>query len=1454
MRKIAAYYLHNVGFRHLWFMRHYVPCFSPVGNAPVHTIIGAGNGSGKSTAIALLFSLLVPGRNQFLRTQKDPNYAFEDYFDDCYFRPGFVVIEFDAGAKERSLLQGERKRIIVGQAVCLSQSGNDHMYRRFFSFRAAAGFGMKTLLEGRGEIASLESLADQAQFKEWLKAMRAAAPKDHPASFYDTDNQQEWLLHLSGTWGIDTTLSQLQWRYNKREGGVEVKEENSFADHQDFLRRFMRMCLNESAASALQKNIESNIKNLNDVPRFEAQLAVFRSMQEHFEPFRSAVLKLREAERSRDNELREARGLAVALARQAGIFQERCALHRKNVALLQANAATAEAGRHDAEARLRGLEKARHEAVMRERHKAHEAAQASADKALHTLEIRKARRDLTEIDKYTAEIAENERQLELADAEVKVFRDRAAKAGAEYKSALNMHRTVLATAEARNERLVRRLEKAKSILTERTRERNRERDAHTENLARIGAHQEQAAKRLERLIAQGIVRQGEDGLAATKRMRNEAATLQENLQSASAAVTETEQRIKALQTEAAAKDKEREGFERQADEKGREYARGRDMAGELLARLFESGLVDTPEADLESPLVERNLGERRDLLEEKNAELTIKKGTLQNDRTCVERFGVLGVDHNVTAVTRALIDAGIGAMPYGSYLAEVLADRPETARAVYLSDPARFSGVQVLDRAGLDAAGALTGLSLDRPVVVSPAADTPAAPAADCVVVGHEGHALYNKAAAKAFSEQLDERIADLERLQSNARRETQTITDRLSRLSAYIHEFGSGKLKAIKSCEEQLRERAGDLGQWLKDAEKTRAALEAGLAEQRKSRETLVSRVSALQTASARVQEYVEDFESKALQWEREKEVLDLKLEAVNARLSTLQRCFIKAGDSCSRHRDKAADLQHRIEFIKYLLSQVLVYSSEQFDVGTEYEPLGKIYESAYAALKDKEDGKAGDLSKTLKTLRTEQQKRLKDYNEHYGTFDEAAIRAVPVEGLETQIRTAGKTLEQTRQAVSEAKSSLDAAAGAYRHDMERWAREGLEVAEAKLDESIRRDEIEKLIFAVKEEIDVAGKIMAEAARDAKSEAALAAEADEHRACFDNAGKRVDDAIAQFADSEDIAAAEVAAPASDMAESVAASRRKSLSRCIRTLQESEELLRQKHAALMLFLESAAVRAAAPYESALMLEAGRGNTEDFAADAEDKARIIADRVKMLEDNIAKSEEGLRICAKALAGGVEHGLRLLKSAVNFRVPETVPALGGQQVLKVGGLDKLGKAPIPLEEYLKSFIKRLVGAGVIPGGDRLVADALCYAADSMDVKLGVRILKPVPALGRYEHVDISSYSSSSGGEGLTSALMYYLLAAYIRGREQGRDVDFGGVLILDNPIGEANLAVLLQAQREIAAGLGIQLLYFTGIKDMESMNEFDHHVTLRASQKEDRRSGRRYMEIWSTEVQP
>lgn len=1364
-----------------------------------------------------------------------------------------MAIEFDAGKKEAYLFENERNRIIIGQIVCWSQS-NDTLYRRFFSFRAAAGLGMQTLLVGDKEIAPLENLLDTAQCKEWLKTMRGRAPKEHPASFYDTDKQYEWRQHLAGTWGIDQTLVELQWRYNKREGGVEVRDANSFTDYQDFMRKFMGMCLTESSTSALKNNIESNIKNLSDVPRFEEQLAVFRSLQENFEPFRLAAQNLREAVLARNNELRAARGLALALERQADMLQQQRATHRENALTQEKRIATAEAGRQEAEARQRGLEMARHKARMRDSHAVYNAALEKTRLAWGTLQMRKARKALIDIDADQAEIVEKERQLKLANAEIEELQTQAQEAGGRYRSALNKSRKRLNAAKKRKESVAACLGKAKSALLVRETSLGKEKDALTKAAARIQAKLEQAAISFTRLAGDGCIHQEEDGRSAQRRLLNEQGTLKDTLCSASAAITNTTDRIANMRQEIAEKDKERASLLQQADELGREYNKGRNLAGELLKQLYESALVDTPEANLESPIVQRNLDERRERLEDEITALVMKKSTLENGRDSVERFAVLGVDHNVAAVLRALLDKKVQALPYGAYLSDILGNNPEEARSVFLSDPARFSGIQVLDQAALEAAKSLTELSLDRPVVVSLATGNPVAPDSDTVIVGHEGHGLYNKPAAKAFAERWNEQLAALERSHVTVRQKARKVADWLARLAAYIQEYGSGRLKAIRSSEEQFLGQAQSLVQWLQEAGHALTEQEGLLSEQQASHTGLSSQLNALDARLRRVEEYVKDFETHKLSWEREQEALDRQLAVVNERLQRHLRHCARGDVALSRFNRETDKLENEVINIERLLSEVTLYSDEWLDIDADYEPLGRIYATVHEALKDKQDGKARDLSEALHILRTGQHKKIKAYKDNYGKYKEADIRAIATEGLNAKIDMAEGNWLLADKTDSAAKSALDEATGVYRHDMDRWHKEGLAIIDAGLDDSIDLAALDMLLQEVKEEIAIAGKVIEEALHEKENQEALAAEAAEDRLCYMEAKSLVETACAQLADIRDMPAADVAVPTLDMALVAAQSQQKRLQDHISAVHKFDAQAHKLHSSLMRRLESEEVRKAAAYESALMLQAGRADYEAFVADADEKSRIITDRIKMLEDNIAKSEEGLQACARALSVGVETGLRLLRYAAQFMVPEAVPFIGGERVLKIGGLDKLFKAKDSLEEHLKPFIKRLVADAVsIPGGDLLVANALCHVAERQDIKLNVRILKPVPALGRCEHVDIRSYSSSSGGEGLTSALMYYLLAAHIRSKEQGRDGNFGGALILDNPVGEANLAMLLQAQRDIAGSLGIQLIYYTGIKDMESMSEFNHHVTLRASRKEDRQSGRRYMEVWATEVQ-
>jgi hypothetical protein len=67
----------------------------------------------------------------------------------------------------------------------------------------------------------------------------------------------------------------------------------------------------------------------------------------------------------------------------------------------------------------------------------------------------------------------------------------------------------------------------------------------------------------------------------------------------------------------------------------------------------------------------------------------------------------------------------------------------------------------------------------------------------------------------------------------------------------------------------------------------------------------------------------------------------------------------------------------------------------------------------------------------------------------------------------------------------------------------------------------------------------------------------------------------------------------------------------------------------------------------------------------------------------------------------------------------------------------------------------------------------------------------------------------------------------MRAAARGRQKSR----AGVLILDNPIGKASANYLIDIQLKIAERVGVQLVYTTGVNDLNALSQFTCTVRMR-----------------------
>ena len=232
-----------------------------------------------------------------------------------------------------------------------------------------------------------------------------------------------------------------------------------------------------------------------------------------------------------------------------------------------------------------------------------------------------------------------------------------------------------------------------------------------------------------------------------------------------------------------------------------------------------------------------------------------------------------------------------------------------------------------------------------------------------------------------------------------------------------------------------------------------------------------------------------------------------------------------------------------------------------------------------------------------------------------------------------------------------------------------------------------------------------------------------------------------------------------------------------------------------------------------------------------AANAGRTAGLIDDRLKTIEHDLSHLDDDLQACVTELERLLSTALHILRRMTrDGRIPDHVPRFGGQLVFKMSA--DFSRVPATLrKDILRSYVSDLAETNRVPETGQDIAAELI---DRMTGALGrssldIRLLKP-KGEGDTEHLPIDRVTVS-GGELLTAAMMIYLVLARLRAEAMHGGTSDGGVLIMDNPLGKANKALLLKTQIGLADAMGIQLFYTTGIQDTNALAEFENIVRLR-----------------------
>lgn len=1456
MLKIRRIHIVNAGYEEATFDGETFDFRDPDGGSPAHAVLHAENGTGKTTALGLVFNMAVPKEARFLPHLVKPDYQFADYFPRGV---GAVAVEWhDADGRHPVTLH-----LVVPQL----RGGERQTWRRWALFRSGPGLSFEDLplkgLDGRTRTA----FGGRDDVAAWLSDHQNRFADSH--DFETAATQEVWRAVLE-RFGIDTHLMDSQLEFNRQEGGLDAFLK--IPGEEEFIARFLALCLvgpergagvaGAGLAEPVCAQVRAIVARMAGYDTLIAKRGLLVDLTRAFQPFADAALAWREQRRetlragTRAAALRRAAGArADALDAQAAAAEEEAvaATGRRDAlageaarALVDGDAARLALAEMRAAAAAETCERAVAEGEAAERWRARLAAA----------------RDLRDVLATEAEIAGYAAALAEAEAEAAGPSRRAARAGSLLAMALDraaagtragLERARAAAADAEREQ--QRARRRRATLAAEETALQREDAALAEKIAAAEAA-------LAQLAADGILRTAEGVPAALARLaaeRDEAAAAARDAEAR--AVRHETAAGEGARTAGEAEAARREALARaEAEHRVLERAeRARDAlaGGASWREHLGAGVAFGPAASAAA------LERARDRAGEARRHAA-EAERMRRDAERIARHRVAAVDGNVEAVLGRLDAAGLrSAIPAAAWLAEVVGDAA-ALRAYAAADPAAFAGIFVQDPAELARVPALdfAGLGLDRPVAVLAPADRPGAKGGFAVgsfaaVIPDRAEA-YEIAAAEALVDQLGARVGAAEESADRAAAAADALAGLKAAIDGWLDDWGGGRLEggrqavAALEAEADAARRQAEAARALADAE-GRAGAEA-----RREARALADTAAARSRALAALDRWQRAQGAALPGWRARNGQVTARLAALAEELALedaaadAARERAEAERSAARAAERAmADLAAEAAGIVHRDTRLGDAHPDALHEGgapAEAPPLDEAraaYATAADVLRRLLEDRLGPIQGSLERMRRERDQRLARLRRDHGALaDEREALASDARDL---------TLEERLDAARAAEGAAREAIGRARGEAERLEAEAHRLRTAFL----RHGEAGQEALAALAARGGQGVLAVLGGRDADTLRRLADEADERRARAYAEAARAGDAIEAARTRAARAAAEAArlrdraqplpdAPAPDLelpdslAEALAVldAGRQGLESATAALRRHELALAEAYDG---FRRDARGHRDRPLEAVLIDTLVANEPEPAAEEVERLRTLLAHRIETIRQDIDRHESDKNHAIGEMDGLLLAAVGLFQRAVNRGVvPDGVPRFGGKRILTMGFRPPAatGEAGVALRRNLcERALVDFVASGEVPRTDHAMAALLLerfartvHLRRPEEPALGLRLLKSNDQ-GRIHHLPVAAFKAS-GGETLTSAMLLYLLVARLRseGRASQR-ARIGGVLILDNPLGKASNSLFLKMQLALAAAVDVQLIFTTAIKDWAAVGEFPQVIKLR-----------------------
>ena len=1452
MYKLLRIRYEGVGHREARFDPLVLDFRGEVDEPPQDTAVWLRNGGGKTSLLALFFSLLQPRRTDFLGGGRSLRRSSRLKRLEDYVAPrdvGHVVAEWGlASPNGQQTLDGARylRRLVTGQVLAWRRSGGqEEIEPHYYAF------------EPRPDQLELDDLPFRRDERhrtpagEFVSFLGRAAQASPGLSVVSTDNKREWVNYLEAT-GLDPEIIRYQLSMNEHEGGAE--EFLDFRDGDSFVAFLLRLVADPARAEQVQQNIGKTAKLVAERPNLQLELTFAEGVLEQLPGLSESNERVRAAEASRRAVISESRDLLARLAVattgaervQAEELARRSTLDESLGDSLSERDTLREwvsiAEREVARLRLVEAERARDSARG-------EVDRLSGEAGAWVLveEVRRERESAARVselraalERVLADAAEQRRAFELA--------------AARYRLRLRRQVDALASREAASER-------ERREAGDRADAAEARRGDAAARLAGLGAERRSldvqlraARQRLDALARAGALRPDESVAAALGRIEREADEIDGRLREVEAARLDLEARRRADLDE-------RRAIEARLAEIASLLGRSRDERQQLASRIGR--FLALPEIDewtegnevrivevaapLQTHLAAQAADADRELLR-----LEVESRAARRAAHALRTTGLLPPSDDVERACELLAAAGVDAASGWLYLEQNCPlDRRESA----VRDAPDLAGGVIVPSGDLGRAiPVLAGkLVPSQPLTIAEVGAWTGGLAADGVAARHvlaPSAAHHDPAVATEELGRYEELIREAETRRDRLEGRRRRLREASAALADLLGAIPSGGLEGLDHQIAELEAtRAATTAAVTALGERV-AAAEAELTGLGAERQRLATRQFTLGGWRARLDDARPLDEQLPRLVERldalgdEERAADAEREAARADVQRERRSAEVARSRLIRESSDRAVVQAELERVPVGVAAIddavvddPAASNQRLE--SEYRVSRDLYERQTSGSETALQLRVAEeaLGATRARLAGEPASRTLRASELLDGPDGVTL-AASLAGARRSTELADEArqmLGACEQEFGEARKAYRGAPGARTAELPEDYRSGSHAeAVANYDRVLRlHSELRTRCDDLKERRDAAAGLAERAGDRARNlgilaenlRAALHGDAPEQGTTL--ATDEIDGADAALEIDVEVARVEVP-------EAV-----RSHGAATRALDEATTELRRRARALDLFVRQDSF---APITGPLRDVFRLDHEGRLAAAADEVREEFAKRLVWLRKDLDDLQAHRARVAQELLVLVKEAFALLDRAESFRLPDGLGDWSRHPYLRIGF-----QRPEPdlLGGRLDTFVEDLMRGGF----DRLPeAVALLIAAVRAAIgnqRFEVHVLKPNEGLPRTRS-SVSEIASWSGGQKLTTALLLYCVLVHLRGlsRRGQRNLQVS-TLLLDNPIGTANHVDLVDLQLKVARALGVQLVVTTGLADYDALAAYPNVIRLRNLR--DRHSGRGYVQL-------